>query len=421
MLQEQWDRAISDINSRYASRLADTDLSEADRNAVEKEWTEKLAETNLDYRRRIAEVESQLREYSAKTVADLTAELAKLQAERAVIEGALNSDDYNVKITAIANGYDAKIDEQRAALEERLEKLQKQLEAVKAVGDIAIDMLIAKINAGDAANSAELETMKLALQAYCDELRAGLSARIESLEKTVLELQKTLSRRINTLENRLKYALMTDEALSEALADKESLAESLAGQIASLQLVIEDKTNRGEDTANERAQLESLLVQYDEAADDLANIRTVMELRSTSEFALHKKWIMELQELTAALQSTVNTQGQTIAAQKDEIEALKTVVANLEAALRAEMELLKQELKDYTDSHAAELRGKLTDLGSQVSTLHENVMTLATSSYSSYGANSSGNNSYNYSGASNKDVLTDDRDLRTSDSTQIDF
>ena len=31
-----------------------------------------------------------------------------------------------------------------------LEKLQKQLEAVKAVGDIAIDMLIAKINAGDA-------------------------------------------------------------------------------------------------------------------------------------------------------------------------------------------------------------------------------------------------------------------------------
>ncbi len=146
-----------------------------------------------------------------------------------------------------------------------------------------------------------------------------------------------------------------------------------------------------------------------------------MELRSTSEFALHKKWIMELQELTAALQSTVNTQGQTIAAQKDEIEALKTVVANLEAALRAEMELLKQELKDYTDSRAAELRGKLTDLGSQVSTLHENVMTLATSSYSSYGANSSGNNSYNYSGASNKDVLTDDRDLRTSDSTQIDF
>jgi len=79
------------------------------------------------------------------------------------------------------------------------------------------------------------------------------------------------------------------------------------------------------------------------------------------------------------------------------------------------------ELKDYTDSHATELQGKLTDLGAQLSTLHENVMTLATSSYSSYGSSSTGNNSYNYSGASNKDVITDDRDLRTSDSTQIDF
>ena len=421
VLHEQWDRAISDINSQYASRLADTDLSDADRNAVEKEWTEKLAAANLDYQRQIAEVESQLREYGAKTVAELTTELSKLQSERAVIESALNSTDYNSKIAAIANGYDAKIDEQRAALEERLEKLQKQLDAVKAVGDIAIDMLIAKIEAGDAANHAELETMKLALQAYCDELRTQLSARIELLEKTVLELQKALSARINTLENRLKYSLMTDDALAEAQRDKQALADSLANQIAALQLVISDKTARGEDVANERGQLSTLLAEYDEAKNDLDNINLAIELRSNSEFALHKKWIMELQELTASLQNTVTTQGQTIAAQKDEIDALKTVVANLETALRAEMELLKQELKDYTDSHAAELRGKLTDLGSQVSTLHENVMTLATSSYSSYGANSSGNNSYKYSGASNKDVLTDDRDLRTSDSTQINF
>ncbi len=282
-------------------------------------------------------------------------------------------------------------------------------------------MLIANINAGDAANAGELETMKLALQAYCDELKARLTDQIAVLEKTVVELQKTLSSRIKTLENRLKYALMTDEALTEAHADKKSLTESLANQIASLQLVIADKTSRGEDIAAEQTQLATLLSQYDEAANDLANIQMVMELRTTSEFALHKKWIMELQELTASLQTTVSTQGQTIASQKDEIDALKAVVANLEIALRAEMELLKQELKDYTDSHATDLQGKLTDLGAQLTTLHENVMTLATSSYSGYGASSGGNNSYNYSGASNKDVITDDRDLRTSDTTQIDF
>ena len=234
-------------------------------------------------------------------------------------------------------------------------------------------------------------------------------------------MQKVLSSRINTLENRLKYALMTDEELAEAKQNKQSLVDSLANQIAALQLVITEKNAKGEDVSNERGQLATLASEYEEAKNDLDNINLVLELRSSSEFALHKKWIMELQELTASLQTTVTTQGQTIAAQKDEIEALKTVVANLETALRAEMEQLKQELKDYTDSHATELQGKLTDLGAQLSTLHENVMTLATSSYSSYGSSSTGNNSYNYSGASNKDVITDDRDLRTSDSTQIDF
>ena len=421
VLQEQWNRATADIQAQYEAKLADADLSESERNAMEKEWTEKLAGTNLLYQRQISEVERQLREYGSKSIAELNAELEKLQTERSMIESALNSTDFNDKILALENGRDTGNAEQRLAWEEQLEKLRKQLAALEAIGELAIDDLIARIEAGDAANGIELENLRFAFEAYCADLRAKLSAKIESLEKTVIELQKLLSARISTLENRLKYTLMTDEALAEAEENKMLNLNALANQIAALQLVISDKTARGEDVSREQAELNSLLVQYDEAETDLENIRLAIELRANSEFALHRKWILELQELTKNLQSTIDIQAKTIAEQKDEIDSLKTALANLEAALRNEMALLKQELKDYTDANVEELKGIIADLRAQLSTLHDNVMTLATSSYSSYGSSSTGNNNYQYSGASNKDIITDDRDLRTSDSTQIDF
>ena len=57
----------------------------------------------------------------------------------------------------------------------------------------------------------------------------------------------------------------------------------------------------------------------------------------------------------------------------------------------------------------------------QVETLRDNVVTLATSSYSGYHSSTTGNGyQYNYSGT-NKDEIKDDRDLRTSDTTALDF
>jgi len=421
VLQEQWNRETADIQAQYEAKLADADLSDAERNAVEKEWTEKLAGTNVRYQRQITELENQLREYGDKSIAELNEEFVKLQTERSIIESALNSTDFNDKILALETSKDSRDKEQRLAWEEQLEKLRKQLEALESIGEMTIEYLIARIEAGNTANEAELAKLRLAFEAYCADLRAKLSAKIESLEKTVIELQKLLSARISTLEDRLKYTLMTEEALAAEEENKQLRLNALANQIASLQLVISDKTARGEDVSREQAELNSLLMQYDEAETDLENIRLAIELRANSEFALHKKWILELQELTKGLQHTIDTQAETIAGQKEEIEALKTALANLEAALRNEMALLKQELKEYTDINANELRGTLADLSAQLATLHDNVMTLATSSYSSYGSSSTGNNNYQYSGASNKDIITDDRDLRTSDVTQIDF
>ncbi|HBJ96829.1 MAG TPA: hypothetical protein DDZ11_10620 [Lentisphaeria bacterium] len=94
---------------------------------------------------------------------------------------------------------------------------------------------------------------------------------------------------------------------------------------------------------------------------------------------------------------------------------------NLEKALRDELAKLKDELKEYVDGNVGELNAEIADLLGQLETLRDNVVTLATSSYSGYRSSTTGNGyQYNYSGT-NKDELKDDRDLRTSDTTALDF
>ena len=162
-------------------------------------------------------------------------------------------------------------------------------------------------------------------------------------------------------------------------------------------------------------------MEYANAQSDLENVKYVRELRSNSELALHRKWIKELQELTVSLQITVKQQGDTIKEQKGEIEGLKTIIANLEKALQTEIKNLEETLKKYVDDNVTDLNAAAEDMKAQLETLRDNIVTLATSAYSGYSSSSTGNNNnYNYSGT-NKETLVDDRDLRTSKDTALDF
>ena len=61
------------------------------------------------------------------------------------------------------------------------------------------------------------------------------------------------------------------------------------------------------------------------------------------------------------------------------------------------------------------------EMKTELETLRDNIVTLATSASSSYNSSTTGNGSnYNYSGT-NKDTVEDDRDLRTSNDTALDF
>lgn len=214
---------------------------------------------------------------------------------------------------------------------------------------------------------------------------------------------------------------MTDEELEKLEEERQQTVNSLANQIAGVELAIEQAVKDGGDTSALEEQLSALLSEYYSALNDLDNIRYVIELRSTSELALHRKWIKELQELVAALQDVVDQQGETIAQQDATINGLKETIANLETALRDELAGLGDDLKEYVDGNVSDLNEEIADLLAQVETLRDNVVTLASSSYSGYHSSTTGNGyQYSYTGT-NKEEITDDRDLRTSDSTALDF
>ena len=415
------DAKIAELQKKLSGDPENADLYHAQIAALEKELTSKISETNLSYQKLILEIDRQLRQLSDKSATALLAELMELQNKRDIVEAAINSSDYSDKLAALDAGNRQNADDAHAELEAKLAELEKQLEALKAVGELSIDDIIAKIQAGDAANTAEIENLKVVLKLYCDSLKDALGDRIAILEETISALQTALQERMQTLENRLTYSMMTDEELAKLEEEKQAAVNSLANQIAGVQLAVEQARKEGKDTSALEEQLSALTSEYYAAQNDLENIRYVMELRSTSELALHRKWIKELQELVAALQNTVAKQGETIAQQGEAINGLKETVANLEKALRDELANLRDELKEYVDGNVGELNAEIADLLGQVETLRDNVVTLATSSYSGYHSSTTGNGyQYNYSGT-NKDEIKDDRDLRTSDTTALDF
>ena len=343
-----------------------------------------------------------------------------MQNKRDMVEAAIHSADYSDKLSALADGQQANQEETESALLAKLSELEAKLAALNAVGKLTIEDVLAKIKAGDAANAEELQNLKVVLTLYCDSLKDALGDRIAILEATISALEDALRERLETLEHRLTYSVMTDEELSELEEAKLAAVNALANQIAGLEVTIKNYKEEGKDTSELEAQLKSLTAEYYAAKSDLENIRYVIEIRGTSELALHRKWILELQELVAALQNMVAKQGETIAQQAETIEGLKATIGNLETALRDELEKLQSELKDYVDGNVEDLNTEITDILAQVDTLKDNILTLATSTYTGYGSSSNNNSQYNYSGT-NKDVISDDRDLRTSDDTALDF
>lgn len=417
LLEQECANKISALQKEYAELIAKSDNPEK----LEAELASKISETNLNYRKQILEIEKSLAGLSEKTAAELLAELAELQSKKEMAEAALKSTDYNEKLSLIVLGNKDNAGEAHSELEAKLAKLERELAALKELGELSIEDVIAKIKAGDTANAAELENLKIALKLYCDSVKDDLNARISSLENTISALQNALQQRMQTLENRLTYSLMTDEELENLEKSKQELVNSLANQIAGLELAIKNAKAEGQDTSALESKLASLTLEYANAQSDLENVKYVRELRSNSELALHRKWIKELQELTVSLQITVKQQGDTIKEQKGEIEGLKTIIANLEKALQTEIKNLEETLKKYVDDNVTDLNAAAEDMKAQLETLRDNIVTLATSAYSGYSSSSTGNNNnYNYSGT-NKETLEDDRDLRTSKDTALDF
>ena len=417
LLEQECTNKISALQKEYAELIAKSDNQEK----LETELAAKISETNLTYRKQILEIERVLAGFSSKTALELLEELEILQSKKEMAETALQSTDFNEKLSMINLGSKDNAADSHADQAAKLAKLERELAALTELGNLSIDDIIAKIKAGDATNAAELENLQIALKLYCDSVKDTLNERIANLENTISILQNVLQERMQTLEDRLTYSMMTDEELENLEKSKQELVNNMANQIAGLELAIKNAKSEGQGTSGLESKLASLTLEYSHAQSDLENVKYVRQLRDNSELALHRKWIKELQELTASLQITVKQQGETLKEQKGEIESLKTTIANLEKALQAEIKNLEETLRKYVDDNVTELNAAADVMQTELETLRDNIVTLATSAYSGYSSSSNGNNSsYNYSGT-NKETLVDDRDLRTGKDTVLDF
>ncbi|MBN2643290.1 MAG: hypothetical protein JXR78_16685 [Victivallales bacterium] len=392
----------------------------------------------------IAEIAANSEEADSAIISDYSTRLAELanQLEALTSIDEQNMDELIDKINVLANAVSMDMAGLRAALEAqiteiaansedadaaiisdysaKLAELANQLEALTSIGEQNMDELIDKINAGDAENAAALQNMELVLKLYCDSLKDALGNRIAILEETISALQRALQQRMQTLEDRLTYSLMTDEELTALEESQKTVASALAQHIAGLNVTIGQYKTDNKDFSELEEQLNSLVAEYYTVCNNLENVRYVIELRSSSELALHRKWIKELQELTISLQLMVDAQSETIALQVDRIAELNTMIANLEQALRNEQEMLKRELTEYIDGNVNVIHNEIVDIVEQVKTLRDNITTLATGSYSSGNSSSGGGHIYDYSGTSEASIK-DDRDLRTSSETALDF
>ena len=84
----------------------------------------------------------------------------------------------------------------------------------------------------------------MVLKLYCDSLKDALGDRIAILEETISALQTALQERMQTLENRLTYSMMTDEELAKLEEEKQAAVNSLPIRLPEFSLPLNKRGKR---------------------------------------------------------------------------------------------------------------------------------------------------------------------------------
>lgn len=283
---------------------------------------------------RIADLRVQQAEYNSRLETLKTLHEKDMEAYRKELEEL--DADYREATAEIQSGIDA--------LEQEAVSLRAQHEAdVRAIRE-QIEAVSGELNEDIKALYDELEKQQQALDAHKQEVLAE----IDKLQLQITALDDAMTARLKSLENRIKYAVYSDEKLDALEKEYAQLVQAKETEIANIDLVIEELRKLGLD-AGAKEEIRNLKLQELTALrNELSDIRFAIQLRhDDSEFAAHEREIEWLKEELAALRNSADLQ-------------IKQLEEKLAEAEKKFQELLEQ-LKNEAGATDAELKQQIAD------------------------------------------------------------
>jgi len=283
------------------------------------------------------------------------------------------------------------------------------MEALEKVLDLKYEEVLAKVKAGFSEYQVALDEFQLYISNY---LKSELSAMQQKIEA----IASAINKRMDTLEARLDYSVMTDETLAAKKQALSSQLASIAEQIAETETSLHSAEANGSDTTLLTSRLATLTNEYQSVKSDLDNVEYVIKIRESSELALQRQWINELQELCAGYEAKFRSLTEKDVEQDARLDALEKQLAKLQASYDAFVKTVNEKFSQLED-----LPDALATLQAEINGLSDSVKSVAsgTNAYTIGGSSSAASSVSNAGGTSN--VYEDKRDLRTDATSSLSF
>ena len=346
VLQEKIDVAVADLrqelltlNNAYKDSVAELKSQITATNNTLLSEVSKLSDTDRDIYDKISDLrEKQADYYSRMEVLKVTHE-----KDKEALEKEMASLDANYK--AAVESIQSRIDDILGQISDLKTKHESDVAAIRQEIESHVNSLdedIRKIYQ-------DLSSLKDSQAEHKEEVQKAL----DEVLLRLTELDKAVTERLQNLENRIKYAVYSDEKLEDLKADFEKQIQDKEKEIADVDLEIKDLTDKGLDTSSKEETRNRLLTELVKLRNELTDIEFAIEIRhNDSEFAEHEKEIELLKSELAALRQSHDL----------EIKQLKDDLL----ALEEEYLKLLEEVKQNAAGQNSELQKQLDDLKSKV-------------------------------------------------------
>lgn len=445
-LQEKIDTAVADLrqelvtlNNAYKDSVAELKNQIAATESKLASEISKLSATDKNIYDKIFDLREKQADYYARMeVLKVTHDKDKeaLEKEMAAIDS-----KYKTEVEAV----NAKID----ILNGQISDLQAKHDSDVAVLQREIDSNVSRLDEDIRKIYQELSALKEEQKAYQTEIQKALDEALLRLN----ELDKSVTERLQNLENRIKYSTYSDEKLESLKKDFEKQIQNKETEIANIDLEIQDLAAKGLDTSAKEMTRTRLLSELTKLRGELTDIEFAIEIRhNESEFAAHEKEIALLKSELVALRQSHDLEVKQLrddlialenkylqlldevkqsaagenAELKKQLDNLTSKVLAFVDALRSEREAGDTELKALLDAMDVSHKELITKLDSNIAdkldklkfesdTQFENLRTTINNiAYQQRFNTGSAAQSYTLPSSQVQEVPTDNRDLRVS-------